>query len=62
MKGLAGTDAHMPWMKQKAAILASIISNMEPEIGEGELIIGYNYYGSDDQMWQELSLARRDDR
>lgn len=62
LKGLAATDARMPWMKRKAAILASIISNMEPEISEGELIVGYNYYGSDDAMWQEVSLARRDDR
>ncbi len=62
LKGLAETDATMPWMKRKAVILASMVANMEAEIGEGELIVGYNYYGSDEGMWQEVPLTRRDDR
>lgn len=60
--GLAAANPRMPWMKRKAVILASIIANMAPEIGPGELIVGYNYYGSDDGMWQEVPLHKRDAR
>ena len=61
-RGLAAADPRLPWMKRKAIILASIVANMAPEIGPGELIVGYNYYGSDDGMWQEVPLHKRDPR
>jgi pyruvate formate-lyase/glycerol dehydratase family glycyl radical enzyme len=60
LRGLASTSPAMPWMKRKAAVLASIVENMEAEIFDGELVVGYNYYGSDDGQGQEVSLHHRD--
>jgi formate C-acetyltransferase len=61
LRGLSATNPGTPWMTRKAAILAGIVANMEPEIGEGERIVGYNYYGSDDGMWMEVVLSKRND-
>jgi formate C-acetyltransferase len=59
LKGLAQTNPSTPWMKRKAVMLASILENMQPEIHPRELVVGYNYYGSDDGQWLEVGLIPR---
>ncbi len=59
LQGLAKTAPSTPWMKRKAVMLASILENMPPEIHPRELVVGYNYYGSDDGQWLEVGLVPR---
>jgi pyruvate formate-lyase/glycerol dehydratase family glycyl radical enzyme len=58
LQGLAPLDPHLPWMQRKAVVLAYVIEHIEPEIHDEELVIGYNFYGSDAGMWAEVSLGR----
>jgi len=60
LQGLTRTDAASPLMKKRAAMLAAVIDGMEPEIHEDELVVGYNYYGSDEGQGIELSLEPRE--
>jgi pyruvate formate-lyase/glycerol dehydratase family glycyl radical enzyme len=60
LRGLAAVSPGLPWMKRKATVLAYIIQNMEADIFDRELVVGYNYYGSDDGQGQELGIAPRD--
>ncbi len=58
LKGLsAGRD--MPWMERRSRMLSCIIANAAAVIYADELIVGYNYYGSDDAMYNELSIYPR---
>jgi formate C-acetyltransferase len=49
----------LPWMRRKSHMLANIILNMPPIIHDGELLVGYNYYGDDGGMWNEVHLYPR---
>ncbi len=40
-------------------MLASIIEHIQPEIHPMELVVGYNYNGSDDGQWLEVGLIPR---
>lgn len=55
LKGLASTGSDSPWMQRKSRILAGVIEHSAAIIQADELIAGYNYYGSDDAMWNEVN-------
>jgi formate C-acetyltransferase len=50
----------MPWMARKARALANVIRRSEPLLHEGELIVGYNYTGGDDEQWLEMTDSKPD--
>ncbi len=59
LKGLASTGSDTPWMQRKSRMLCGVIDHSAAIIQADELIAGYNYYGSDDAMWNEVSLYPR---
>ncbi len=52
----------MTRQEQQSRMLSSVIANSEAIIHEGELIVGYNYYGSDDGMWREYQIAEKSEK
>lgn len=59
LQGLVSPDLDLPWMARRSRMLSSIIGNSAAIIHDEELIAGYNYYGSDDAMYNELSIYPR---
>jgi len=60
LQGLAGCSPGTPWMMRKARMLASAIRDSVPLVHEGELLVGYNFPGGDDEQWLEMTMARPD--
>jgi pyruvate formate-lyase/glycerol dehydratase family glycyl radical enzyme len=44
-------------MKRKALMLAGAIRGFEPVVHPGEMVVGYNFSGGDDQQWLEMTLG-----
>jgi len=59
LKGLASANTDMPWMMRRSLMLASVIADSAAVIKDDELIFGYNYYGSDEAMYNELAIYPR---
>jgi formate C-acetyltransferase len=59
LEGLITTHVDMAWMRKRAIILASILKHHTPYIAPGEILVGYNYYGSDTCFQHELWLGKR---
>lgn len=53
-----GGGSHPSWTSLKSRMLVNIIEQSEPVIEEDELLVGYNYFGSDDEQWIEVSLPK----
>ncbi len=59
LTGLESADSDMTWMMQRSLMLSSVIVNSAAIIHDDELIVGYNYYGGDEAMYNELSIHPR---
>ena len=57
LTALAGCPPELPWVMRKSRMLASVILNADPLIYPDELVVGYNYSGSDDHQWMEVALV-----
>jgi len=60
LQGLAECPPGTPWMMRKAQMLASVIRGSVPLVHRGELLVGYNFAGGDDEQWLEMTMARPD--
>jgi formate C-acetyltransferase len=58
LAALADCPGNLPLVARKSRMLARIVQEARPIIDPDELLVGYNYIGSDEQQWFEVALAQ----
>jgi pyruvate formate-lyase/glycerol dehydratase family glycyl radical enzyme len=58
LAALASCPPDLPWVARKSRMLAQIILQSETVVYDDELLVGYNYFGSDSHQWLEVSLPK----